>query len=687
MSDSNPQTTSTNSSKPSAATASGSLPKSKADLKAERALLHKQRLEKLGVTEASTASQKNMTKQERRQLQEDQRAAKSEAQASNHTTSKKHTALPSDDKQKKPSASQTPLKDQVIPLLQSSFNNISLTTSPNPQAIGSFSHSATSSQLTNSVLNEMAIESILIAEKKIKMFEHLDEPLGRPFNGSSVNKWRGSSLLFDQNSSPSNPASKTKPTFAIHPVIKSIGLRMACSDLNSSNERTQAMLEAFCIVINDYKTPLHNTMARHLQTYLNPQISYLVQMRPLSIGMGNAIRWLKEQISLLDIDKDENSNKTYLVDLINEYIHERIIAAVQSIAVSGSSKINDGDVILTYGYSNSVFNLLSYAFKKKKTNFSVIVVDNRNDISGQKMVRELISLGMARRNDLFYSSNQNDISSFSIDQSEDDPSSRNNSVSYALITALGYLIKQVTKVILGVEAMMGNGAILCRVGTSMVALAAHTSRVPVLAACETYKFTDKVQLDSVVNNELANPESLIWIPAESDQNWIKFNSQSEKLYLPSSIASCMDYSPLPSNRFSAWPTLNNRRTLSDYSTLAKPDSISAESNPHINVHYMSKGRAIANMTSSSAVTTAATKNSNFADRASVMNPLDKDSAQNKWNLLEKENPLANWREQPNLKLLNITRDITPSEFVSVVITEVGLIPTTSIPVVLREYKI
>lgn len=30
-------------------------------------------------------------------------------------------------------------------------------------------------------------------------------------------------------------------------------------------------------------------------------------------------------------------------------------------------------------------------------------------------------------------------------------------------------------------------------------------------------------------------------------------------------------------------------------------------------------------------------------------------------------------------------DLTPAEFVSMVITEVGMIPATSVPVVLREY--
>lgn len=41
---------------------------------------------------------------------------------------------------------------------------------------------------------------------------------------------------------------------------------------------------------------------------------------------------------------------------------------------------------------------------------------------------------------------------------------------------------------------------------------------------------------------------------------------------------------------------------------------------------------------------------------------------------------------PNMKLLNLVFDLTPVELVTMVITEVGMIPPTSVPVILREYS-
>ena len=39
---------------------------------------------------------------------------------------------------------------------------------------------------------------------------------------------------------------------------------------------------------------------------------------------------------------------------------------------------------------------------------------------------------------------------------------------------------------------------------------------------------------------------------------------------------------------------------------------------------------------------------------------------------------------PNLRVINILYDLTPSSFVSAVVTEMGILPPTSVAVLLRE---
>lgn len=61
---------------------------------------------------------------------------------------------------------------------------------------------------------------------------------------------------------------------------------------------------------------------------------------------------------------------------------------------------------------------------------------------------------------------------------------------------------QVTKVLLGAHALLANGYVMSRVGSSQVAMVAKAHNVPVLICCETYKFCERVQTDSFVFNEL-----------------------------------------------------------------------------------------------------------------------------------------------------------------------------------------
>lgn len=66
---------------------------------------------------------------------------------------------------------------------------------------------------------------------------------------------------------------------------------------------------------------------------------------------------------------------------------------------------------------------------------------------------------------------------------------------------------QVSKVFLGAHALLANGYVMSRVGTSQIALVAKAFNVPVLVCCETYKFCERVQTDSFVSNELGMKNS------------------------------------------------------------------------------------------------------------------------------------------------------------------------------------
>ena len=65
------------------------------------------------------------------------------------------------------------------------------------------------------------------------------------------------------------------------------------------------------------------------------------------------------------------------------------------------------------------------------------------------------------------------------------------------------------KVFIGAVAMMNNGTVLDRAGIAMVAMVAQAYHIRVMVCCETYKFCDRAQLDSICYND-ERKKDLTW---------------------------------------------------------------------------------------------------------------------------------------------------------------------------------
>lgn len=64
--------------------------------------------------------------------------------------------------------------------------------------------------------------------------------------------------------------------------------------------------------------------------------------------------------------------------------------------------------------------------------------------------------------------------------------------------------------------MLSNGTVLSRAGTAAVAMVAQAHNKPVMICCETHKFNERVQLDSITHNELGDPEALAAVPGRPE---------------------------------------------------------------------------------------------------------------------------------------------------------------------------
>ena len=389
----------------------------------------------------------------------------------------------------------------------------------------------------------------------------------------------------------------------IHPAIALLTTNIAHYKIVGSIPRCIAMLEAFQIVINDYQTPRGTTLSRNLTNYLSHQIDILKKARPLSVTMGNAIRWLKQEISHIDPSTSDRVAKKDLCEKIAQFAKEKIELADQLIIENASQHIEESTTIVVYGSSKVITDIIIHnVVTLKKKNIKIIVVDSRPLFEGRTMATTLRKKGV--------------------------------NVVYALITSLDAIFNMnVDYVFLGAHSILSNGFLYSRVGTAMIAMSAKRRNIPVLVCCESLKFSQRVQLDSVTYNELADPNDLISI----------------------------DYKN-PIERF-----VNEGTLLKHFIKERKEHRKKQEE-----INNKTKGK-VANRNSNNTNKDDSKKSGNRKDLNNTEESKD-------------ANILDDWQNLRSLNIVNILYDLTPPEYIKKVITEFGSLPPSSVPVILREYK-
>ncbi|KAF2762745.1 nagb/rpia/CoA transferase-like protein [Pseudovirgaria hyperparasitica] len=263
----------------------------------------------------------------------------------------------------------------------------------------------------------------------------------------------------------------------VHPAVLALGFQMSHYVVCGSTARSIAMLLSFKAVIDSYTTPVGTSFARHFTAHhLAKQIDFLISCRPLSIPMGNSIRWLKDIVIREDPSKSESDTRRDLNRYIDEFIQERFTAASTIIAQTAADRIRPGAIIVTYGGSSVVKEALLTAHGKG-TPFSVFCVDSEPLNEGSNLALALQAAGIK--------------------------------VTIARINSLTRLMKKASLILIGATAMTGNGALYARAGTAAVATIGDVNKVPVLVLCQTIKFTEKPIVHGLEMNENAPGEELV----------------------------------------------------------------------------------------------------------------------------------------------------------------------------------
>ncbi|XP_063617048.1 translation initiation factor eIF2B subunit delta [Cydia splendana] len=262
----------------------------------------------------------------------------------------------------------------------------------------------------------------------------------------------------------------------LHPAIIKLGVQLSSRVVSGSNARCIALLDALKKMVSDYTLPARTEYARGLETHLKESLTYLWGMRQPTASQVNAVKFFRHHLTQLPHNVDEFDAKKILHEEIDRYIREQIDMAGEAISIAVRNKISHGDKILTYGCSSLIERIFREAWAAG-VKFEVVVVGNRIHPQGREMLRRLVKYGVP--------------------------------CTYLDITAASYIMQKISKVLLGAQALLADGAVRGALGSAPLALLARARNVPVLVAAETHKVSAQVQAAPADHNELGDPDDLI----------------------------------------------------------------------------------------------------------------------------------------------------------------------------------
>ncbi|CAA9987780.1 initiation factor 2 subunit family, putative [Plasmodium knowlesi strain H] len=256
----------------------------------------------------------------------------------------------------------------------------------------------------------------------------------------------------------------------IHPNVLRTGIFFNKYLNTTHNDRNVDLLTALKSFIKDYSLPPYEPINRHMKVVIDKEINYIIMCKKHSISMGEVIRWFKNMITEHIGKNVLEQTKVIITNNINNYIRTKIV--MPSIHISNyvaEHIITDNDILLIYTFDYDIYLSIVKA-KRSGKKFQIILVDSE-PYKNSYDIKLYTKLGIP--------------------------------VTYTLIGALFYNIKNCTKVLLGIDAIIHN-SVYAYVGTSIICMMAHLSNVHVYIACETYKISNKIIIDSFSINNINN---------------------------------------------------------------------------------------------------------------------------------------------------------------------------------------
>jgi ribose 1,5-bisphosphate isomerase len=176
-----------------------------------------------------------------------------------------------------------------------------------------------------------------------------------------------------------------------------------------------------------------------------------------------------------DHTSDVENLRAYIISIADQFI-KNSKRAIHKMSEIGEKRIKGDDTILTHCHSSAVVSIIKAAWKKGKK-IQVYCTETRPRFQGRITAKNLGQIGIP--------------------------------VTMIVDSATRFFMNEVDKVIVGADAVAANGAIINKIGTSLVALAANEARTSFFVAAETYKFSPETMIGELIDIEERNSSEVI----------------------------------------------------------------------------------------------------------------------------------------------------------------------------------
>jgi len=207
---------------------------------------------------------------------------------------------------------------------------------------------------------------------------------------------------------------------------------------------------------------------------LDEAVNTILGSRPTAVSLWNGVHSSIKGVK--DASKVDEA-KELIIRNSNDFIAASL-EAIDTIANIGSKRIEDGDTIITHCNSSVAIGVITKAHRQGKQ-IKVYATESRPWRQGILTVNDLAKEGV--------------------------------DTTLIIDSAVRLVMKTVDKVFVGADTITSHGALINKIGTSQVALAAHEARVQFYVASETYKFSpltlsgDLVKIEERDISEVVKP--------------------------------------------------------------------------------------------------------------------------------------------------------------------------------------